>query len=180
MEEAIEIPTPRSVIPRAYHINDQTNLAFNNTNDESRAMFKCKAPQYEIDQFGFCCEPSALYDYRRQVYDDNLPSERICRPLKVLDPSYVKNNIVANGEFVARLDAAVRNKLNQLSTLERCISAARAIPERYDYYILKSQNNALYDDSDLDMDFTAFELKMALDPFADYSMVNHGLPMAHT
>ena len=51
-------------------------------------------------------------------------------------------------------------------------TAARAIPERFDYNILKPQDSVLYDPA-IDFKFTVFELKMALDPFNDYSVIRH-------
>ena len=171
-DESIEIPVARSLIPRAFRISDPKDFNFINDSDETRAQFRCKAPQFEIDKYGYCCESGSLYDTKSQEYAEENPRERVCRPLRSLEPSFIKDNLAANGEFVARLDRSVRYKLNQLSTLERCISAARAIPERYDYYILKSQDQVKFDGT-IDINFSVFELKMALDPFNDYGMLKH-------
>ena len=170
-DEAIEIPVARSLIPRAFRIADPTKTDFAN-DAQTRALFRCKSPSFEIDKYGYCCESGSLYDNTSQEYAEENPSERVCRPLRTLEPSFIKDNMAANGEFVARLDRTVRYKLNQLSTLERCISAARAIPERYDYYILKPQDQVKFDGT-IDINFSVFELKMALDPFNDYGILKH-------
>lgn len=168
-DEAIEIPLARSLIPRAYKIADPTDTEFDNAN---RALFRCKSPAYEMDQYGYCCEAEALYDQENEEYDPTEPESRYCRPIRSLDKAIVSENMASNGELVARLDRMVRYKMNQLSTLERCISAARAIPERFNAHILKSMDSVKYDES-IDIGFTVLELKMALDPFNDFSMVKH-------
>ena len=172
LDNAIEVPVIRSLIPRAYRITDNTDVNFNNTNAESRALFTCKEIAYAIDQYGYCCEEESLYNLPEREYDASNPEARMCRPLRVLDPSLVKENLAANGEFIARLDRAVRYRLNQLGTLERCISAVRAIPERYDFYLLKSQDTVKIDTS-IELDFSVFELKLAVDPFEDYRLLKH-------
>ena len=168
-DEAIEVPLPRSLIPRAYRRSNPSDKRF--INDE-RDEFRCKELAYSIDRYGYCCEPDALYDYEEQEYDPEDPEVRICRPLRVLDKAIVTENMASNGEFVARLDRSVTFKVNQLSTMEKCISAARAIPERFDYSILKAQDTVKYDGA-VDFNFTVFEMKMALDPFEDYSLLKH-------
>jgi hypothetical protein len=168
-DEAIEIPLPRSLIPKAFLIADSTNFSFDNS---ARSLSRCKNPSFDIDMFGYCCEDGALYDNTNQEYDSDNPENRICKPVRQLDPSMIKDNMAANGEFVARLDRAVRYKLVQMSTLERCISAVQGIPDRYNYNILKTQDNVKYDEA-LELSFSVFELKMALDPFNDFSFVKH-------
>ena len=168
-DESIEVPLPRSLIPKAFEIGNPSNTDF--TNDQ-RGNFRCKEPSYEIDRHGYCCEIGALYDYEAEDYDPADPEDRICKPLRVLDKAIVRDNMSNNGEFVARLDRVVRYKMNQLNTLEKCISAARSIPERFDYYILKSMDTVKYDGT-IDGVFTLFELKMAIDPFNDFAMVKH-------
>jgi len=172
LDEAVEIPLIPSLIPRAFRIDEITDINFDNTSDETRAEFACKEPSFEKDKYGMCCDIEALYDMTNREYNDDSPSERVCRPMRALDPMVIKDNMAANGEFVARLDRSVRYKLNQLATLERCISAAQAIPDRYNFYILKGQDMVKYDGA-IDLDFSVLELKMALDPFNDYAMVKH-------
>jgi hypothetical protein len=104
-------------------------------------------------KYGMCCYIEALYDMTNREYNDGSPSERDCRPMRALDPAVIKDNMAANGEFVAHLDRSVRYKLNQLATLERCISAAQAIPDRYNFYILEGQDMVKYDGV-IDLDFS--------------------------
>jgi len=170
-EEGVEIPQPRSLIPRAYRITNTNDIDFI---ESQRDRFRCKQPAYEIDRHGYCCEVDSLYSYEDEDYvaDTTALDTLSCRPLRVLDRNIVKDNMINNGEFVARLDRSLRYKSNQLNTLEKCISAARAIPEKYDFYILKSQDNVKYD-ATIDAQFSLYELKLAIDPFNDYSMVKH-------
>ncbi len=170
-DEVIEIPLSRSMIPRAYHKDDVTNMDFQNTLQD-RTDFRCKEISYEIDKYGYCCELEQLYNYEEEEYDGDSPEDRVCRPLRSLDKAIVKDNMSNNGEFVARLDRAIRHRMNQLSVLEKCISAARAIPERFDYNLLKPQDTVKYDGT-IDLSFSVLELKLAIDPFYDYSMVRH-------
>ena len=177
LEEDIEVPIPRSLIPKMFPKNaTATNMDDYNNDLATRTLFKCKDPTYMIDKYGYCCDPETLYDpidaaYEEEDQDIGI-SERVCRPVNSLDKSVVKNNMANNGEFVARLDSIVRYRLNQLFTLEKCISAVRAIPDVYEYHILKSQDTVKYDKA-IEFTFTVAELKMALDPSRDYGLVRH-------
>ena len=95
-----------------------------------------------------------------------------CRPARQLDKSVVKNNMSNNGEFVAHLDAIVRYRLNQLFTLEKCLTTVKSMPTKYDFHILKTQDSVKYDAA-IDRQFTLKEMKFALDPLNDYSMLTH-------
>lgn len=170
LEEAVEIPLLRSLIPRAYLRTNQA-LVWNAADSPDRLDYRCKEITYSIDQHGFCCELGALYDFVSAEYDSSDPENRTCRPMRQLDPVFIKDNLAANGEFVARMDRSVRYKLNQMGTLERCISAVRSIPDTYNYHLLKSDNTKL--DGNINIDLSVFELKMALDPFGDYGMLKH-------
>ncbi len=67
---------------------------------------------------------------------------------------------------------ALRNRLNQIFAVESCISSANLFSDRYDSYLLKTSRSALYDET-IEGSFTLKELKLALDPFEDYSFVKH-------
>lgn len=170
-DQSIQIPQSRNLIPKAFRIGDSDDTNFVN-NDAYRALFRCKDPLRVIDMFGSCCSPDSLYDNTIQEYEENSPHERYCRPVVTLDPYMVRENMSANGEFIARLDDTVRSRLVQLNAIERCISAVRAIPSRYDFHILKTNDNALFD-AELVNRFTPYDLKLAMDPFNDFSMVKH-------
>lgn len=176
LEENVEIPVTRSLIQKSYHMsNNRKNTTWVHAN---RGDYNCKNSFYVIDKYGYCCEIDSIYDYTLKVYDnqntDNstILNARICRPIRALDKALVKDNLSANGEFVARLDSALRFRLNQISTLERCISATRAQPTRYLYNVLKSQDTVKYDKT-IPVKFTLAQLKATVDPLNDYGMVEH-------
>ncbi len=171
-DEVLELPLPRSVIPRAYKkktISDPNISEFSNA---LRSSFRCKSLSFEIDKFGYCCESNALFDYANQVYDPNDPSNRICKPTRALDKTLVRDNMANNGEYIARLDSSMRNKLVQISVTEKCISAANSIPQKFDFRILKAQDSVKYDRA-IETKMTLFDLKRAVDPLGDYGLVKH-------
>ena len=171
-EENIELPLPRSLIPKAYRkesLIDTYELEFN---DESRSSFRCKDLAFEIDKYGYCCERDALFDYAKREYDPNEPEKRICKPTRALDRTLVKDTMANNGEFIARLDSSMRYRFIQLSVAEKCISSANAIPNRFDFRILKAQDTVKYDRA-VETKMTLFELKRAVDPLGDYSLIKH-------
>ncbi len=167
----IILPLPRTLIPKAF-MKDQnvTPVDFNNS---TRSFFKCKDDSFAIDKFGYCCEPEALYDRISDEYDQNNSWDRICKPVRQLDRSLIKDNMVNNGEFIARLGSAMRYKLTQISVTEKCISAARAIPPRFDFNILKPQDSVKYDGVIDSKRMTLYDLKTTLDPLGDYSIIKH-------
>lgn len=172
-EESIEIPLPRSLIPKAIRIDGDANgAAYTSGTGGTRDEFRCKDPSLEMDKYSYCCELNSMFDTDLQDYNAQNPETKICKPQRTLDKSIVKNNLAGNGEFVARLERAVRYKMNQLSTLQACVSAARSFPKRYDYHILKPIDTVKYDES-ISPDITVFELQIAVDPFNDFSMVKH-------
>ena len=95
-----------------------------------------------------------------------------CRPARQLDKSVVKNNMSNNGEFVAHLDAIVRYRLNQLFTLEKCLTTVKSMSTKYDFHILKTQDSVKYEAA-IDKEFTVRRMRFALDPLNDYSMLTH-------
>ncbi len=166
LDTTIEIPLARSLIPLAFR-SDGTSAAYS---EAERVNFECASTSHQIDKFGYCCAAGDLYDMTiREYLADGVLTNKMCKPLRQLDANMIKDNLAANGEFIARLDRAVRYKLNQMNTLEKCISAARAIPERYDWYLLKNKDQVKTDG--MEMRFTLFELKNALDPFNDYAVL---------
>ena len=161
----IDLPIPQSSINKAHRNDDPNDTDFDNT---ARANFICSDTSFKIDKYGYCCESSFLYDRDLESYIDTNESERLCRPLEAFETSLVKENMAINGEFVGRLDLAMRHRLNQLASLEQCISAASLIPKEKDYNTLRAQNGA--NDT---IDFTLAELKKAIDPNSDYGLLKH-------
>jgi len=137
-----------------------------------RADFSCKDPSYKIDMYGYCCEREALYVAADYAYNYTTPADTICRPVRNLDKAIVKNNMAANAEFVARLDAAVQSRFNQIGTLEKCVSAANMIPSKWDEYYLKPQGSVKFD-KDYEGEVTLGNLTTYVDPTGDYGLVNH-------
>jgi hypothetical protein len=91
-----------------------------------------------IDKYGYCCLSDSYYSEDDEVCLD----VSTCKPIFTLDKALVKDNNANNGEFVARLDSAMRYKLaSLLATLEKCISATRNILEKVNHYLLESQDN---------------------------------------
>ena len=75
-----------------------------------------------------------------------------------------------NGECDAHLDSLVRMKINNLFTLERCISTIISFAPIHDYHLLKYQDTVMIRDV-LDIDFTVKEMKIALDPLNNFSLL---------
>jgi hypothetical protein len=201
LQEDISVPMPRSLIPKAL-LKGSAKMADPDTvfSTDDRNKFRCKESSYQIDKHGYCCADNEMYDPRNGEEDASEgddpskdgksdgedpnnddervtplapgPDKKICRPLRSLDPSIMKNNMANNGEFVALLDSTLRYKINTMFTLEKCITAVRSFPKRYEYHILKSMDTVKYDAS-IEAEFTVAELKMAIDPMSDYSLVNH-------
>lgn len=172
-DEDATIPMPRSLIPRAYPINSATSPTWANTVSQ-RALFQCKSASYLMDKFGYCCEAEQMYDFTNSAYrtiDNADELTDVCRPLQILDRNLLKDNMSNNGEFVSRLGAAMRNKLNQLGVLEMCIGSVNAIPEKFIHNILKPK--ATEYSPVVSVDITLLELKLGVDPFGDYTLMKH-------
>ncbi len=154
-DDDIIIPVSRSLIPRV------------------TTSGGCKNANYVLDKNNFCCDILSMYDPDNQVYNATLgSSDRICRPLRQLDRALIKENMSANGEFVARLDAAMRYKLAQLAVMERCVTAANSYPVQYNDNILKPQDSVEYNEV-IDVSFSLMHMKIALDPLNNYGLVTH-------
>jgi len=174
LDELVLIPLPRSMIPRAIQINGLNDRTFANTIEE-RSLFRCKNAPYQMDKYGYCCEATLLWDPIARDYEtelSNVTSARICRPARKLDKSTVKNNMSNNAEFVAHLDSIIRSKLNQLSTLQKCLSSLMTYSSDYDYHTMKVQDTAKYDAA-IEDTITLKEVKGALDPLGDFSLIKH-------
>lgn len=167
-DTVIEIPLARSLIPRAYNRTNKDDLYFDKTDPFARIDFRCKNPGSVIDKYGYCCESQAMYDYETSTYNDDDLNERTCRPIRQLDGVLIKENLAGNGEFVARLDATLRYKTNGLSNLQRCISSIRGYPEAADHHYLKPNAGVVEG-----IKLTVYDMKNALDPFNDFSLVKH-------
>lgn len=168
-EENILLPLPRSLIPKAYRKDGKAAPKFNKDN---RDDFRCKDLSFVVDKFGYCCEKDALYSIAEGKYDPEDLITTVCRPQRSLDKALLKDNMVNNGEFVARLDDAMRYRLIQLSVAEKCISAANSFPARFDFNFLKAQDTVKYDRA-IETKMTLFDMKKAIDPLGNFGIVKH-------
>ncbi len=166
LDDVVEVPLPVSMIPKAYNPSDDTALFTNSVED--RQNFRCRVPTLEIDKYGLCCVRADLYDITTEVYDINNPESKVCRPVRNLDHNTIRDNLVANGEFLARVNAAYTTKMSIMNRMGSCISSIREIPDRYDYNLLTPKNGA--SNGAPEVRISLLELKMALDPFQDWAM----------
>ena len=169
LDDVVTIKVPRSLIPKAIQITDPSVKW---TTGSTREEFTCKEPSFRFDKFGYCCESTYLFDQTAGTYDPTIdPSTAICKPIRELDKGLVKENMASNGEFVARMDAAMRYRLAIMAQLEFCIGATRALPSpTFDYHILKAQDSVRYDAA-ITVDITLLQLKKAIDPLGDYGLM---------
>lgn len=166
----LEIPLARSLIPHAYPTDSTSTATFDNTSATARLDFRCKNPINRIDKYGYCCEPAAMYDYEAGIYNADNLDQVVCRPIRQLDHTLIKENLSSNGEFVARLDSALRYKTNRISNLQMCISSARGFPDSLDNHYLKPNADPM---GETVVRLTLWDMKRAIDPMNDYSLVTH-------
>ena len=144
----VMIPTPRSLIENSIQQN----------------MTQTCSSLYSIpDNYGKCCDKNEVV---------NVTSTEIrCEPKEVVSNAIMKENFQINAEFVSMLGSVAREKLKNLSTLGQCVQQLRAFPEHYDYTFLQPSSKVGHDES-LDMTYTVKELKAALDPNANLSILS--------
>jgi len=180
--ENIILPLPQSLVPKAFPIaspSPAVGAAPTAAPAVDSSTLRCRDKNKVIYKFGYCCNIEALYDLSTEQYNSTDASSSVCRPLQAVDKAILKDNMSYNGEFIMRLDAALRYRLNQLFGLEQCISAINSFDQRYDPFILKSKfkgssgHGHVGYDTGIENNFTLAELKLALDPFGDYSLVKH-------
>jgi len=179
LDEEVEIKLPRSLIPRAVKLDGTPTTSaspFTNDQDEAtgRQLHKCKEPSFHMDMYGYCCEVGSLFSVDTQTYEIEAQiidvATMICNPVRRLDKSVVKNNMANNGEFVAHLDSLIRYRLNQLFTLEKCLTMINTYSFDYRYHLLKPMDSVKYDDS-IEMTTTVKEMQLYLDPGTDYGLI---------
>lgn len=159
--ENLEIPLARAMIPKAYKKPDNS--------------LACRNPSFKVDKFGYCCEAEQLYNVQTKTYRTIAtaePNNDVCKPLRSVDKAILKDNMVNNGEFVSRMEAAFRYKLVQIGQLEKCVSSINAIPEKYFFHYLKAKDTVKYSTT-APAEPALLHLKMAVDPKGDYGLVKH-------
>lgn len=156
-EENVVVPLSRDLIPVATGSN-------------------CANSNHVVDKWSKCCEQSHLYDTATKVYDVTLcsasPTTCVCRPFRNLDKSLVRDNMSNNGEFVARLDNVMRYKMAALASVEKCISASRAVPKTHWYNYIK-QHDSVPNREEATIQITLIQLRRAMDPNDDFGLVAH-------
>ena len=150
----IKIPTPSGLIEKSF----------------TNGPLKCSSPSLNADDYGKCCKPHEIVKEAQMDELGRTVQKKRCLPTTFLSPVTMKENLETNAEFVAWINKVAREKVKKLSDLGQCVHHLRALPERYDYYFLQASNNAKYDDS-IDLEFTVMELKAALDPAANLSII---------
>lgn len=168
-------PMPRSLIPRAYHQDSTKPNAVWTTDEHHQRVFRCKDIATKIDKYGYCCEEEQMWDVSKGEYRTVGNFERstsVCRPTRTLTPTVIKDNMANNGEFVARLDSAMRYKLNFMGTLEKCISSANSIPDEFLDNKLEPLNTVKHERVG-DISVSLRQLKLAIDPQGNYTMLKH-------
>ena len=168
----VEIPMPRSLIPKAQPVTPNTDGTWKAFNNAKRDEHYCENPAFLKDKYGYCCELEQMFNSTSQSYTGAgaEPSTHVCKPIRALDPALIKDNMSSNGEFVARLDAAVRYRMTALGALEKCVSAVNAIPESQYTNILKTQDSVKYDGL-IETSISVAELIMTIDPTRDFGVV---------
>ena len=157
----IRIPTPRVMIENAVleHIGG------------GQVSTSCSVASLKSDSFGKCCLPNEMVnEVLVNEMGHTLPARR-CNPKTYLSPLVMKDNLETNAEFIAWISEVARNKVQNLSHLGKCVNALRALPDRFDYHFVQASDQATFDE-DVDMTFTVKELKTALDPAGDLSIIN--------
>ena len=175
-EDVITVPMPRSLIPNAIRINPLGTTPFSN-DVTTRALFKCKNSGFKMDKYGKCCEVDQLF--KDGAYVDETVTTftgtgdgHTCVPLRVLDPNVIKDNLSNNAEFVTRMDSAMRYRFTQLAVLEKCVSAANAIPDRLLFKKLLPKPTHAIENLET-YAVSVMQLKIAIDPKGDYGLVTH-------
>ena len=175
VDDDVETPLPRSLIPKAIANNGESTKIFIN-NNATRTQFSCMNSSFNMDRDGYCCDNAVLFNYETQEYEregqDVKESSRVCKPHRKLDKSVLRNNMSNNGEFVARLDSIVANKKSQLFKLGNCLASLFSFVDSFDYYILEPIGTAR-GNVPIESKVTIKELKMAIAPLNDNSLLEH-------
>ncbi len=168
----VKIPLSRNLIPKSYRLDTDGRTKITRYDSSLREEYRCKNQGLEIDKYGFCCEPVSLYDNIQRIYNFTNPEERMCRPIRQLDPPILKENMAKNAEFAVRLDKALQEKTMLLSTLQRCVTEIRSIPATQDFNLM-SPNDSVDFGGGIDFDLSVLQMKAAIDPTNDYELVTH-------
>ena len=136
-----------------------------------RNRMVCSSPMSNVDDYGKCCKSHEIIKVAsiNELGADVVQS--MCRPKQFIPPAIMKENLATNAEFIAWMSSVARDKIKSLSSLGQCISTLRSFPQRFDYYFVKSNEHAQYDQA-MEMAYTVKELKAALDPAASLEIIS--------
>lgn len=147
--------------------------------ESSRQVFKhgrlenlCTSFDLIADDFGKCCHDDDMVDTSGYQNGDGSKAtkKKKCEPKQYLSPVVMRDNLETNAEFASWISSVAQEKMKNLSTLGQCVNKLRSLPKRFDYFYLHSSPGIDYDES-IDMSYTVKELKAALDPAADLSIL---------
>lgn len=148
-------PVPRDYMPDTIPISD-----------EFGERLGCEDEVHVADNFGKCCEE---YEKVNITLDNGFIREG-CIAKQYMSPIKMKENLETNAEFVTWLGSIVHEKKTTLMSIGQCVNKLRSFPPRLDYEFLEASEQAKYDYA-IDMAYTSKELKAALDPNSDLSIV---------
>ena len=120
-----------------------------------------------MDGYGRCCESNELITVND--FGATLIKPK-CVSTNFVMPAEINKNMDTNAEFVSQLSKMVRDKVEGLSTLGQCVNTLRSFSKRFDYFFLQSVG-ANYN-KDIEMQITVKELRSALDPTGDLSILS--------
>ncbi len=159
-QERVYVPVPEGLIPTPKQI-------LGSTGDLETV---CMSPSHILDDFGKCCDK---YDIINIAASDNDSGSirKLCEPTYELSSVTMKDNLQINAEFISWMSSIARERLKNLAKLGQCVNALRSYPRRYDYNFMLANNNGQYNEY-IDMKFTLKEVRAALDPSANLSILS--------
>ena len=142
---------------------------------ERNGTLACPSSHMIVDDFGKCCNSDDLVYSQYAQTDGSKFQKSICEPFQFVSHQVMRDNLAVNGEFVVRMDSAVRQYDEVFSILDHCVRALRQVPTKYDYHFLQVRSTPvppLLRDISMKSRYTVKELRMALDPFNDSELVH--------
>jgi len=117
----------------------------------------CRSGQMIEDSFEYCCRKSEQID----VSDDS----KLCQPSQFLPAPMLKNNVEANGAFVALMDDLTKSNINDLTVLKDCEIHLKEVGSRDLFRYLEPAKPT-------GQRITVKELLMIVDPTSESDLTN--------
>ena len=159
-QERILAAVPRGLV-------DTATTAMNSQGQQETV---CLSPLHVLDDFGKCCDEVDIIKVAADE-DNRVEGMKSCDPLNPLASVTMKDNLQINAEFISWMSSVARDKVKSLANLGQCVSALKSFPKRNEYFYVQSNDKVEFDES-VDMKFTVRELKAALDPYSDLSILS--------